>query len=145
LDNFTDKEAVILARPPTAEANTIGFRRATFSWAVEDVDGSVTPSKRAFRLHIDNELTFQRGAINLIVGPTGSGKTCMLLALLGTSAVSSCMPVILTTFPGEMHFIPQRPDSWYNLPRQHGVSYAPQESWVLNDTIRVSLNLGLRV
>lgn len=27
----------------------------------------------------------------------------------------------------------------YNLPRHNGIAYAAQESWVLNDTIRVSL------
>lgn len=35
-----------------------------------------------------------------------------------------------------MHWIPSSPDSWYNLPREGGVGYAAQESWVLNETIR---------
>lgn len=39
---------------------------------------------------------------------------------------------------GEMHYGPLGPDSWFNLPRDCGVAYAPQESWVLNRTIRVS-------
>jgi hypothetical protein len=38
---------------------------------------------------------------------------------------------------GEMHFVPMSPDSWYHLPRAGGVSYAAQESWVQNETIRV--------
>jgi hypothetical protein len=42
-----------------------------------------------------------------------------------------------------MHWIPASPDSWYNLPRDGGVAYAAQESWVLNETIRVSLRLFL--
>lgn len=40
--------------------------------------------------------------------------------------------------PGELHFIAHSPDSWYNLPRAGGVAYAAQESWVQNETIRVS-------
>ncbi|KAJ6449774.1 hypothetical protein C8R45DRAFT_1114492 [Mycena sanguinolenta] len=36
---------------------------------------------------------------------------------------------------GEMHLIPSS-TSWFNLPRAQGVSYAAQESWVLNDTIK---------
>lgn len=40
---------------------------------------------------------------------------------------------------GEMHFIPSGPGSWYNLPKDQGVAYAPQESWVLNATIRVTV------
>ena len=63
---------------------------------------------------------FKRGQFNLIIGPTGCGKTSVLMALLG-----------------EMHRIPLGPQSWVNLPREHGVAYATQESWVLSDTIKV--------
>jgi hypothetical protein len=44
---------------------------------------------------------------------------------------------------GEMHFIPMTPDAWYHLPRSGGVSYAAQESWVQNETIRVSPTCAL--
>lgn len=38
-----------------------------------------------------------------------------------------------------MHFIASSPSSWYNLPRDGGVAYAAQESWVQNLTIKVKL------
>ena len=38
---------------------------------------------------------------------------------------------------GEMYYKPHGVGSWYNLPRDGGIAYAPQESWVLNETIRV--------
>lgn len=38
---------------------------------------------------------------------------------------------------GEMHYIPSGPESWTNLPREGGVAYAAQESWVQNETIKV--------
>lgn len=41
------------------------------------------------------------------------------------------------TLPGEMHWMPSSPGSWFNLPRDRGVAYAAQESWVQNDTIKV--------
>ena len=44
---------------------------------------------------------------------------------------------------GEMHFEPSAVDSWYNLPRQGGVAYAAQESWVQNETIRENILFGL--
>lgn len=34
-------------------------------------------------LHVEEELVFKRGKINMIIGPTGSGKTSLLMALLG--------------------------------------------------------------
>lgn len=36
-------------------------------------------------LHLDEELLFKRGCMNLIVGSTGCGKTSLLMALLGAS------------------------------------------------------------
>lgn len=41
-----------------------------------------------------------------------------------------------------MHFIPENVDSWFNLPREGGVAYAAQESWVQNETIRTNILFG---
>lgn len=38
---------------------------------------------------------------------------------------------------GEMYYKSHGVGSWCKLPREGGVAYAPQETWVLNDTIRV--------
>ncbi|KAJ7119016.1 P-loop containing nucleoside triphosphate hydrolase protein [Mycena epipterygia] len=108
--------------PPNCR-NEIGFSNATFSWSSED--GNSTPTNRRFLLRIDGQLLFKQNCINLIVGPTGSGKTSILMALLG-----------------EMHFIPSSRDSWFNLPRDAGVAYAAQQSWVQNDTIKANIVFG---
>ncbi|KAJ7657330.1 hypothetical protein DFH06DRAFT_1297973 [Mycena polygramma] len=121
LDNFDEKNAPVPFPEHSSTDERVGFRNASFSWSKE-IDGSSTPSQRQFLLRIDGELFFERGRINLVVGPTGSGKTSLLMALLG-----------------EMHWIPSSPDSWYNLPRDSGVAYAAQESWVLNETIRSNI------
>ena len=61
----------------------IGFNDAIFSWT-EACDGTLTPSRREFSLHLEGDVFFRRGALNMVVGPTGSGKTSLLMALLGT-------------------------------------------------------------
>ncbi|KAG1858585.1 hypothetical protein C8R48DRAFT_775022 [Suillus tomentosus] len=119
-----DDDRVQLFVQSEGESDLIGFRDAVFAWS-NDSRGSLTPSKRKFRLRIDGEMYFQRGCFNLVVGPTGSGKTSMLMALLG-----------------EMHFTPSGPTSWFNLPRKGGVAYAVQESWVQNETIRANILFG---
>ncbi|KAJ7512528.1 P-loop containing nucleoside triphosphate hydrolase protein [Mycena galericulata] len=126
LDEFDEKKDVPVLFPAVALADEqkIGFRNATFSWSKE-TDSSLTPSRSQYTLKIDGEVLFERGRINLVVGPTGSGKTSLLMALLG-----------------EMHWIPSSPDSWYNLPRDGGVAYAAQESWVLNETIRDNITFN---
>ncbi|KAJ7449230.1 hypothetical protein FB451DRAFT_754458 [Mycena latifolia] len=125
LDSFTSKdtpESLVPNEfvPDEPASDLIGFRDAIFSWSKGDeADGRLTPSSRRFRLKIEGELFFKPGGINLVVGPTGSGKTSLLMALLG-----------------EMHMIPASPSSWFNLPRGEGVSFAEQQGWVLNDTIK---------
>ncbi|KAJ6625969.1 P-loop containing nucleoside triphosphate hydrolase protein [Mycena sp. CBHHK59/15] len=94
----------------------IGFHNATFAWSAETRDAD-----RGFSLQIDN-LVFKTGCINLVMGQTGSGKTSLLLALLG-----------------EMYLKSSAPDTWFNLPREGGVVYAVQESWVQNDTIKTNI------
>ncbi|RDX55374.1 P-loop containing nucleoside triphosphate hydrolase protein [Lentinus brumalis] len=103
----------------------LGIRATTFSWSEQD-DESLTPlATRAFRLRIDDELNFELGHVNLVVGPTGSGKTALLLALLG-----------------EMHATPNGPESYIGLPRSRGIAYVPQESWILSDTIKANILFG---
>ncbi|RPD70679.1 P-loop containing nucleoside triphosphate hydrolase protein [Lentinus tigrinus ALCF2SS1-7] len=113
---------------PEELKDSIGIRHASFTWAADSPTVAVTPGgtrKRTFVLGIDDEVFFQRGKINLIIGPTGAGKTSLLMALLG-----------------EMHYIPQGPDSFVNLPRSGGVAYAAQESWVQSDTIKNNIVFG---
>ncbi|KAJ7123848.1 P-loop containing nucleoside triphosphate hydrolase protein [Mycena crocata] len=125
LDSFAKKEDTTTTEFLDTEVSTeIGFRDTSFTWSNDD-DRLATPSKHKFALRIDGELLFRRGCINLVLGPTGSGKTSLLMALLG-----------------EMHFTPSSPSSWYNLPRGGGVAYAAQESWVLNETIRDNILFG---
>ena len=112
----------------------IGFNDATFRWAkAPPTSGASTPGsaiftpggKRNFRLRVDGPLTFKRNALNLVVGPTGCGKTSLLLALFG-----------------ELHFEPEHPGSWFQLPREGGVAYAAQEAWVQSDTIKDNIVFG---
>ncbi|KAI0709575.1 P-loop containing nucleoside triphosphate hydrolase protein [Cerioporus squamosus] len=136
LDEFEEKKSggdgpAAFARP-AQDMDVVGIARTTFTWA-KDGESSVpaTPatsegsSRRKFVLNIEDEVIFKRGGINLIVGPTGSGKTSLLMALLG-----------------EMHAIPSGPDSFVSLPRTGGVAYAAQESWIQSETIRANILFG---
>ncbi|KAJ3890944.1 hypothetical protein GG344DRAFT_77404 [Lentinula edodes] len=128
LDSFSDKapesDDYFVPADAVSDPQKIGFRNAHFTWS-SDVNGSLTPSKRRFTLRIEGELLFKPKCVNLVIGETGSGKTSLLMALLS-----------------EMHFVPFGPDSWYNLPREGGIAYAAQESWVQNETIRENIVFG---
>lgn len=68
---------------PAVSSETIGFRDASFTWTNEDQSADNRRNARRFILRVEGELLFKPGQFNLIVGPTGSGKTSMLMALLG--------------------------------------------------------------
>jgi ABC-type transport system involved in cytochrome bd biosynthesis fused ATPase/permease subunit len=70
-------------------------------------------------------VVFTRHKLSMITGPTGSGKTSLLLALLG-----------------EMHYVPTGSGSWVNIPRVGGIAYCAQESWVQSLTIRENILFG---
>jgi hypothetical protein len=72
LDAFDEKETPALFAADPSSDERVGFRDATFSWS-KVPDGSLTRS-RQFQLKFDHEVIFQRGRINLVVGPTGSGE-----------------------------------------------------------------------
>ena len=89
----------------------IRFKNAKFSWGSD------------FKLRLP-DITFVKNGINLITGPTGSGKSSILKALIG-----------------ELHF-EQTGDSFFHLPRTQGVSYAAQESWCMSDSIKENIVFG---
>ncbi len=121
LDTFSKDGSTALPVPEgSIEDAPIGIRSASFTWNIEDENTS--SRRRKFALTVEDELLFKRGGINLIVGQTGCGKTSLLMALLG-----------------EMHYTPLDSRSFVSLPRDRGVAYHAQDSWVLNDTIKVSL------
>ncbi|TFY61054.1 hypothetical protein EVJ58_g4753 [Rhodofomes roseus] len=129
LDDFVDapeNNQSSLALSSSGDENLIGVRNAAFTWTQDD---SVAPAsglgRRHFKLRVDGDVLFKRGCVNLVVGPTGAGKTSLLMAILG-----------------EMHYVPLTADSLRSLPRSGGVAYAAQESWVQNETIRDNILFG---
>ncbi|QRV86003.1 ABC transporter transmembrane region [Ceratobasidium sp. AG-Ba] len=123
LDAYATKP-VAMTTSSSPPASVIGFRNAEFVWT-QHASNTMSTARRNFRLTIEKDLLFIQGRINMIIGPTGCGKTSLLMALLG-----------------EMHFVPRGPDSWFSLPRGGGIAYAAQEAWIQNETIRNNILFG---
>lgn len=142
LDDVLDSEGHAQIAAQSHMRGAIGCGYAKFSWSNkhEDEVDNRSQSSQAFSLIVESDLAFQVGALNLVIGaqtidinlleklilcagPTGSGKTSLLLALLG-----------------EMRFHPRDDRAWCGLPREGGIAYATQESWIENRTIRVSFH-----
>ncbi len=108
----------------------IGFDRATLTWGgkkVRDLD-----RQSAFRM-IDIDLRFSVGQLNIIAGPTGSGKTSLLMALLGE----------MTLIQGSVYLpigqdrLELRKDPETDL--TESIAYCAQQAWLANDTIKQNI------
>ncbi|KAL1411644.1 hypothetical protein Q8F55_002608 [Vanrija albida] len=122
IDEFAVATPVEVTSPAKIEAETEGLIRihdATFAWGEDSTNENIIN----FRLRVP-DVTFEKGKINLITGPTGSGKSTFLKALIG-----------------ELHFEP-REGSFFHLPREGGVSYAAQESWVMSSSVKDNILFG---
>lgn len=133
----TEKYATAVKRRKSSMArmgNTARFEGATFSWASRTEiakEGSNDPAAiahLAFQLR-DITVEFPSDALTLIVGPTGSGKTSLLMALLGELSLLKGAVYLPCTAREEILDDPQ-------LGLTDTVAYCAQQAWLLNDTIK---------
>ena len=109
----------------------IGFEKATFSWGnKEDFQDD-----DSFKM-IDLNLMFPVGQLSVVAGPTGCGKTSLLMALLGE----------MTKLQGNVYLPGAR--SREDLPRDaqtglvEGVAYCAQQAWLVNDTVKNNITFA---
>lgn len=108
----------------------IGFKKATISW------GAMGPARQelaaSFSL-IDLDVKFEIGELNIITGPTGSGKSSLLMALLGEMNLISGKVFLPGGFPRE----DTRSDPKTGL--TESVAYCAQQAWLVNATIKENI------
>ena len=108
----------------------IGFEKATFSWGSQSSqreDGST-----AFRM-IDMTVRFHVGCLNIVAGVTGSGKTSLLMALLGEMTLINGSVYL----PGGRSREELEPNLETGL--TESVAYCAQQAWLINDTIKQNI------
>ncbi|CAD6588427.1 MAG: hypothetical protein CYPHOPRED_004384 [Cyphobasidiales sp. Tagirdzhanova-0007] len=144
-------------------APPVAFVNATITWSTAEVkgggssgcaSGTRTPGLgnvnsarknmggRKFAV-TDLMVDFPVGELSLVCGPLGSGKTLLLLALLGEADLLSGQivcprsPVNTISIASEMHNITE--DRWL-IPV---CAYVPQSAWLLNASIQDNILFGL--
>ncbi|KAK0755466.1 LOW QUALITY PROTEIN: hypothetical protein N5P37_011974, partial [Trichoderma harzianum] len=122
-----------------SDARMIGFDNATLEWSVQDVVGigagediqpAENPPTQEFRLS-NLEIKFHKNGLNLVCGPSGSGKSSLLLALLGE----------MELLRGRVH-LPLAEQPIGDDTSISDAAYCPQEPWIMNQTIRANIFLG---
>ncbi|PVH78648.1 hypothetical protein DL98DRAFT_656027 [Cadophora sp. DSE1049] len=109
----------------------IGFKNATFSWGAKE-DPTDENISSAFRL-MDMNIKFEIGKLNIIAGPTGCGKTSLLMALLGEMTLIKGKVFL----PGGYSREDVRPDPETGL--TESVAYCAQQAWLVNANIKENI------
>lgn len=115
---------------------TIGVEKATLTWGTtkpKSHTSSSSDGSDAFRL-INVDVNFPIGKLSIIAGPTGSGKTSLLMALLGE----------MRLVEGRVH-LPGGMSNRSELPVDpetgliDSIAYCAQEAWLVNDTVKENI------
>jgi ABC-type multidrug transport system fused ATPase/permease subunit len=138
IERFLQEQEIQQPQPqPDAIKQEVGFKKATLGWSQEG-DGFILK---------DLDATFPRNQLSLISGATGSGKTLMLLGLLGEACV----------LQGQAH-CPRVPvadtlalhckDTSDKIAKQdwileRSLAYVSQAPWLQNASIRDNILFGL--
>ena len=128
--------AAEVARVPPSERQTqkIAFQSCTVTWPQDRASASTAPSAASTPRHkfmlVDLSLDFPQGELSLICGKLGSGKTLLLLALLGEADVLTGQLLCPRSPPDSLasfsKIIPRK-DEWIV---QGCCAYVPQVIWV---------------
>ncbi|KAJ6070500.1 hypothetical protein N7467_011819 [Penicillium canescens] len=114
----------------------LGLENATLTWSTSKPTPQESGSADgldSFRL-INIDVEFLVGKLNIIAGPTGSGKTSLLMALLGE----------MRLLDGRVH-LPGGMANRADLPVDpetgliDSIAYCAQEAWLVNDTVKENI------
>ncbi|CAI4045596.1 hypothetical protein SKDZ_12G0130 [Saccharomyces kudriavzevii ZP591] len=95
------------------------FENSTISWDKDNQD---------FKLK-DLNIEFKTGKLNVVIGPTGSGKTSLLMALLGEMYLLNGKIVVPALEPRQELVVDANGTT-------NSIAYCSQGAWLLNDTIK---------
>ncbi|KAJ2784563.1 Transporter of the ATP-binding cassette (ABC) [Coemansia javaensis] len=84
-------------------------------------------------------VSFPVGKLSIIAGPTGSGKSSMVMALLGEMLLTGGQVMI----PGAALGSGGEEEGGAAFAPRESVAYVAQQAWLLNDTIRGNITFGL--
>ncbi|KAL8984388.1 MAG: hypothetical protein Q9205_001621 [Flavoplaca limonia] len=127
----TEKYAQLATNGRTEGGDTvIGFDNATLTWGNNNI--TTSGEAKAFRM-IDINTRFSIGNLNLVVGPTGSGKTSLLMALLGEMTLLQGRVYLPGSHTMEDPF--EDPETGLT----ESVAYCAQQAWLVNDTIKQNI------
>ncbi|KAI8379596.1 P-loop containing nucleoside triphosphate hydrolase protein [Radiomyces spectabilis] len=151
IETYLNEEEVTAPVPINPnEPVHIGFDHATIGWklpALTDAseETRATGPTDGFILK-DVDIHFPNSELSVICGATGSGKTLMILSLLGEATILSgqvhCPRTpVATAVSADFAICDEIPEEAWIL--DHAVAYVSQTAWLQNASIRDNILFGL--
>ncbi|KAH9174901.1 ATP-binding cassette transporter [Lactarius sanguifluus] len=152
IEKYLHAVEVALVPPLGRNPSPIAFQGATVTWprdrarsgtaTTSTVSSASSTPKTKFML-MDLNIVFPKGELSLVCGKLGSGKTLLLLALLGEADLLTGQmlcpqtpPDAIASFVG----VVPSPDEWV----VDGVcAYVPQSAWLRNASIKENILFNL--
>jgi len=161
---YLGTQEVTSVQPLHEQDPTIALNSATISWPQErigsalttgastpallptsnttSIGGSTTGTPRRKFVLIDLTLDFPQGQLSLICGKLGSGKTLLLLALLGEADILTGQLICPRSPPDSVAALMQiSSDEDWVLPNM--CAYVPQVAWLQNASIKENILFNL--
>ena len=126
--------------PVDQQCETIAFQSCTVTWpqdrgSISQASSAASTPRHRFLL-ADLTLNFPRGELSLICGKLGSGKTLLLLALLGEVDILTGQVLCPRSPPDSLaSFVDTKPNKkeWVI---EGLCGYVPQAAWLRNASIK---------
>ncbi|ESK87928.1 atp-binding cassette transporter [Moniliophthora roreri MCA 2997] len=146
IEKYLNTPEVTPVLPLDQQSQTIAFQSCTITWPQDRSQSSAAPSavstpRQKFIL-VDLSLKFPQGELSLICGKLGSGKTLLLLSLLGEADVLAGQILCPRSPPNAITTYSQIPpgEKWVV---QGLCAYVPQTAWLRNASIKDNILFNL--
>ncbi|KAJ7485719.1 multidrug resistance-associated ABC transporter [Mycena latifolia] len=127
--------------PLEKQAKTVAFHSATVSWPQASLSPAATPHRKFMLL--DLSLTFPAGELSLVCGKFGSGKSLLLLALLGEADVLTGRVLCPRSPPDSLASLAMEKPEAGKWIVDGLCAYVPQTSWLRNQSIKDNILFNL--
>ncbi|TDL21671.1 multidrug resistance-associated ABC transporter [Rickenella mellea] len=134
-NSVKDKEEDAKDAKGKKDSSEIGAKNGTAATVQQSADdaGDSAPSTEQVRFELkDLSVIFPEGQLTVVTGPTASGKTALLLALLGE----------MTLLPGGEIIMTKDHSKVNSDGLMHAVSYAAQLPWLQHQSIKDNILFG---
>ncbi|KAJ7691594.1 P-loop containing nucleoside triphosphate hydrolase protein [Mycena rosella] len=151
IEKYLGTAEVSAVLPLEQQTQTIAFQSCTVTWpqdrAAASASISATPSAASTPRHkfvlVDLTLQFPPGALSLVCGKLGSGKTLLLLALLGEADLLTGQMLCPRSPPNALAAFTDVHISKEEWVVQGICAYVPQAAWLRNASIKENILFSL--